>query len=577
MSSYLDLLEEIFNKDANRVAIKAYGKSITYGQLDEESNKLITLFNSVTQKNIRRVAIYGEGSVEHFATMLFCIKMNITFINVDVSWPKEYIAKICADLKIDYCFYKKQYQKIALNQCDGICIDDIDAKPTKSFDLKQARLSYIVTTSGTTGTAKYVLKKEEALIRSYKQMLSDVQIMSGGIAQQYSSLSFAYGLDQSLIMLISRKTICIGSRDTLTNLDTVYKNIAQNKADTAFFPASIIKLLSKNHLLFENIPTCLKAIVGGGEPLVVSADFIFEMRNHDIVLYNNYGSTETGTIFFSKYQPSILDIEEYNKVPVGARPLNGFQVKIINDQNGNEMSILCENFYNEYIETEKEQHNFIFSRDGSALVEYRTGDIADFNDSNYYIIGRGDNVVNIRGYRVSIEYIESVIMQILKGEECCVVPIHNPFLETRLVCFYSADKFNAQFVKEKSIEMLPKYMVPIVFQKVDKIEHSKNGKIDRKKMASTYNLLEPTYSFNNAVLVGRIQDIFHRVSHIDINDKQIDLSFERLGLDSIDIASAICLVEDEEKTSIPMSLIADKKIMSIRTLCEYIEKKKREN
>jgi non-ribosomal peptide synthase protein (TIGR01720 family) len=115
---------------------------------------------------------------------------------------------------------------------------------------------------------------------------------------------------------------------------------------------------------------------------------------------------------------------------------------------------------------------------------YKTGDLVRrLPSGNIEYIGRVDNQIKIRGFRVEINEIENAVNKLPQITETAVV-VNVSKEKERLVCFYVSDNeisYN-EFVR-KLKGLLPDYMIPSAFVKIEKLPITINGKIDRKNLA----------------------------------------------------------------------------------------------
>lgn len=583
IETYIHIFNRIVEKHPDKIAIKSYNKDITYTELKKVSLKIVQNLNNLQKNKGEIIALESDGTIFHFAAMIACIEAGITFINLDLRAPKNYIDSIIKDLGIEILIisekssylnniYKENFKNI-------ICENILEEESSDSIEKKIINETlFIVPTSGSTGTPKYVKKKMNSLIKSYEQFQERVDFLFEKTIEQCAPLNFAFGLELSLIFLATGNTICINEKKDYTDLKYLYKNIEKNNVEIAFWPAPIIKLLSRQPKLIENIPKSLKYIIVGGEPIVVSANLVFEFNKRDIKLLNNYGSTETGTIFFGCMDISLLDVEEFNQVSVGS-PLNGFEVLIL-DENLKEcrkgyLYIKSDEFLNEYHELEEEQKNKFFKSENYLnSVLCNMGDICEYRNGKYYIIGRNNNCINIKGYRVEIENIEFFITKILKGGECCVVPFENNFNETSIVCFYGSEKLKPFELKVELEKEIPEYMIPKLFIKLDKLHYLKNGKIDREKMKKLYYEKYFTVEKSSEKLEENILNILERVLGFNIKTEDKLLPFKLLGLDSLGFTDFISLIEEIEKINIEDNMLTIFYEENISKITDYIIKKR---
>jgi non-ribosomal peptide synthetase component F len=123
----------------------------------------------------------------------------------------------------------------------------------------------------------------------------------------------------------------------------------------------------------------------------------------------------------------------------------------------------------------------------SAEKVYATGDLARYlPDGRLIFLGRNDFQVKVRGYRIELEEIETVLLQQPGIAEAVVHPVVYSGAEPRLVGYYtvatSGEPVTSTTLKEALHSVLPPFMVPNAFVKLDSFPLTPNAKIDRKAL-----------------------------------------------------------------------------------------------
>jgi len=121
---------------------------------------------------------------------------------------------------------------------------------------------------------------------------------------------------------------------------------------------------------------------------------------------------------------------------------------------------------------------------------YRTGDVARWlPDGNVEYLGRDDNQVKIRGLRIELGEIENAIRE-HPGVADAVAVVRRPSEAVAMIIAYIVCRHEIDLasLKRRLKEVLPEYMIPNQFEKIDAIPLTPSGKADRKALP------EPTVS-----------------------------------------------------------------------------------
>jgi surfactin synthase thioesterase subunit len=117
---------------------------------------------------------------------------------------------------------------------------------------------------------------------------------------------------------------------------------------------------------------------------------------------------------------------------------------------------------------------------------YRTGDVGRYlDDGRLEFAGRRDYQVKVRGYRIELEEIESVVTQHPSAREAMVIVKKDAGGDDYLACYLTAEgEFDAEALRAFLAAKLPHYMIPAHFRALDSLPLNENGKHDRKALAA---------------------------------------------------------------------------------------------
>ena len=218
----------------------------------------------------------------------------------------------------------------------------------------------------------------------------------------------------------------------------------------------------------------LDTIIMCGEPFYPAIIKTIKNKFSPNKIFNCYGSTELSPwVFYYKYSPKhnkLINLQGI--VPIG-KPYKF--VKIYKRKS--ELILGGKNVVNGYLNSPN-QSKFFVKRN---LRYYRTGDIFIKKKNIYFIKGRRDKLIKIRGHRVELLEIESALRKNKSITNCVVFSIKKGQINNIFAALESS-YFNSNRIYKWLNKILPNYMIPkdIIFYK--KFYFNKNGKIDRTRI-----------------------------------------------------------------------------------------------
>jgi acyl-coenzyme A synthetase/AMP-(fatty) acid ligase len=235
----------------------------------------------------------------------------------------------------------------------------------------------------------------------------------------------------------------------------------------------------------QGLPDSVRTVNLAGEPLGEDLVEAIYARPHVRDVHDLYGPTET-TIY------STWARREPRGRPTIGTPIANTQIYLL-DKYGNpvpprvmgELSIGGEGVARGYLNRpELTAERFVpdrFSeRPGARL--YRTGDFARYrHDGCIEFLGRADNQVKLRGFRIELNEIATVLSRHPDVRDAAVIVREDKPGDKRLVAYVIARdrEPSAADLKALVVRLLPYYMVPDAFVALPHLPLTPNGKLDR--------------------------------------------------------------------------------------------------
>lgn len=486
-SSSFGLVQVQFEKQAqltpDRCAIRTSNSQSTYAELNARANQLARVLREAGVKPDQPVALLLPRSVDWFAAMLGVLKAGGAYIPIDDEYPEERIRHILQDSRAEVLMTVKEAQPIAF---DGKVLrvdDDTMLAGISTEDLepvnKPEDLAYVIYTSGSTGKPKGVMVEHRQLLAYVDAFQAQFQLTSADVVLQQASCSFDHFVEEAYPALLQGAGVMIAERMEVLELDRLQEMIEQYGVTIVTCQPLLLNELNKRSGLEQ-----VRLFISGGDMLKKSHISQLLQRSH---VYNSYGPTEA-TVCASYH---CCSEEDPSRVPIG-RPIRHYRIYVLDAHNRlmpigapGEICIagagVARGYYGNDTLTEA---SFVPDPFHPAERMYRTGDRGKWlSDGRLVFLGRNDDQVKVRGYRVEPGEIEHALAAHPEVEQAVVVPIHDASGEAALAAYVKPANSQANAnLRGFLAERLPSYMIPARLYRVEQIPMTAHAKVDKRTL-----------------------------------------------------------------------------------------------
>lgn len=560
------LLHERFasvaRRQPNAVALTSEGREWTYAELNEESNRIAHLLQSLEVGPEVLVALCFDRSPQMVLAILAVLKSGGAYVPLDPAYPSERLTYLLNDTRARVLLTQQslRHQLPASAGAEVICLDaepSLMTFPVTDPDskVKPDNLAYVIYTSGSTGDPKGVMVTHRNLTRLmasteafYEFGPEDVWTLFHSYAFDFSVWeiwgALAYGGRLVIVPhLVSRTPelfydLLVAEKVTVLNqTPSAFRQLIM--ADEQKGQADQLAGALKGKLM-------LRWVIFGGEALDL-ASLDPWVKRHGLErprLVNMYGITET-TVHVTCCPLSATEIATAQGSLIG-RSLPDLQLYVLDE--GCEPTLpgapgglsvggagLARGYLTRPALTAERFVPDPFSDEPGARL-YQSGDLARYwPDGTLEYLGRSDQQVKIRGFRIELGEIESILSRHPDVGESVVVA-HTNGNDRSLVAYVASRSDRTITSPELRAYLrrhLPDYMVPSALVVLDRLPLTPNGKLDRKALPSpeaghqpAQKLIEPETE-TERTLVNIWRQVLRR-ERVGIED-----NFFELGGDSI--------------------------------------------
>jgi len=506
-----EFAKEVPDKDAFRID----EQGLTYRELEEASNRLAHWLREKGVKKGDRVGLFLTKSLELPVAIYGVLKAGAAYVPIDPSIPVKRVQFIIEDCGIKLLISNSVKIKFLKSQevsgLQGVLggepeeswaettvypwqdLDSESCEPLKSSELAllDQDLAYIIYTSGSTGVPKGMMHTHRSGL-SYVEMsahLYEVGLESrlGNHASLHFDIStFDYLTGPNR----GATTIMIPEVALMFPVEVV--NLIRREQLTHWYsvPLGLIQLLERGKLETEEGGSSMRWVLSGGEPL--GPKYLHRLRRvwPQAHFSNSYGPTEVNqcTYFHIKSGESYGD----EAVPLGDACPN-YELIVLNEddlcveEGEGELLVRTSTMMAGYWNREDlNEKAFYFRKRISGFPErfYRTGDLVSVDQHGvYHFLGRKDRQIKIRGYRLELDEVERVLLNLPEVEEAAVVIGEDAGEKwVKAAVTVCQEGITASRLSQQLKGQLPSYGIPEEIKMITVFPRTGSDKIDRREV-----------------------------------------------------------------------------------------------
>ncbi|MGW7150517.1 amino acid adenylation domain-containing protein, partial [Streptomyces sp. NPDC054878] len=474
-SSVVELFERRVVVDPGAVAVVGGGESLTFGELGSAANRLA---NWLRGRGVGAESVVGlrlSRGVEMIVGILGVWKAGAAYLPVDGTLPSERVAFMLSDAGVS----------VVVDSGDLDRLSEVPETPV-GLDIDPAGLAYVMYTSGSTGVPK------------------GVAVTHGSLANYVSSVSGRLGWDVpgERYALLQAQVTDLGNTVVFSSLATGGQlHVLDEESVTD--PGAVAGYLTEQGIdAFKVVPSHLQALtsVAGMEPLLPvrslvlggeasSADWVQELvaAAGGRRVFNHYGPTET-TIGVATVELT-GELVAGGVVPIGS-PIANTRLFVLDDALqpvpvgvSGELYVAGEALARGYVgRPSLTGERFVACPFGAGERMYRTGDLVKWSpDGQLVFVGRADEQVKVRGFRIEPGEIEAVLRSHPDLTQAVVIAREDSPGDKRLVAYVvAAGGEEPEGLREFVAARLPDHMVPVAVVSLPELPLTASGKLDRK-------------------------------------------------------------------------------------------------
>lgn len=549
--SFHHLFETQVKLDGDKMALCFRDQELSYAELNRRANKLAQFL--VRERGAAPNQLIGvclHRSPDLLISLLAIAKSGAAYVPLDPKYPASRIAYMTAQAELSTILTNAAALPY-LGDCatHAVVLDDErwqssiarqhDSNPSVSAAHRGENLAYVLYTSGSTGRPKGVMIEHRGLINFLMQMLTEPGIDVTDVLLAVSSNSFDIHTVEILAPLMRGAKVVMADEDQYSDPQSLTELMVRHQVTIMqATPSTWVALLDSGWRATRRMK-----ILSAGEALSEKVkDGLLE--DPFLELWNVYGPTEI-TVYssakrvhdditlgkpFANTRYYILD-REMNPTPLGVF---------------GELYIAGDGLARGYLKQPELTQEVFLTRIPGGIPEqrlYRTGDFASRSPNGEVIYGgRRDNQVKVNGFRIEIGEIVSALENLSAVAQAAVIvkrlSEQSAFLAAFIVLREGHAWPGAAFA-DLLRDRLPAYMIPKVFQQLDRLPTNPNKKIDLKALAAldvaTVLAEREERSLPQTAVEKRIASTWAELLGLEAGSIALDDNLLERGVDSIHV------------------------------------------
>ncbi|MBP7337157.1 non-ribosomal peptide synthetase [Niveispirillum sp.] len=488
-----ELVAEQARRTPDAIALTYAGTSLTHGAVDAAANRLAHHLIAHGLRPGGLVGVHRRRSLDLPVMLLAILKAGGAYVPLNPAHPDGRIAAIIATARPAIILTGPDFPlaDIAIPLLDPDAEAEIIATwPDTPPDVAPApaRPAYVMFTSGSTGTPKGVAVPHRAIVNHQLWFGSTFALSADDVLLQMTSFDFDASVIEFFAPLLCGGRLVIAPPGSEKD-PAALRDLIQAGGITLFqaVPA-LLQVMAEGRLLAD-CPS-LRIILSGGEVLATDLQERLLVQVAPARLFNLYGPTETCIdAVFRECRPGWRQAT----VPIG-RPVNNMRAYVLDSQlrpvaagMPGELFLAGANLALGYLDAPALTDAAFLPDPFAGGRMYRTGDRVRLGPEGLEFLGRTDQQVKVRGFRIETAEVEAALNAIASVRESAVIGIRRPGdTEHRLLAFIAVvtgtvppDEAVLRAVLKRT---LPDYMVPAHFITLDALPLASSGKVDRRRL-----------------------------------------------------------------------------------------------
>ncbi|RSD07770.1 non-ribosomal peptide synthetase [Amycolatopsis eburnea] len=483
-------LHELFTAQArctpDRIAVTDGRRELTYRELDEAADRLASRLRAAGVGPGVLAGVCADRDADLVVALLGVLKAGGGYVPLDPRYPADRLGFVLADCRCPVVTGQRRFAD-RVPGVPFVALDDgAAAAETKPAAVRPDDTAYVIHTSGSTGRPKGVVVSHANVTRLFEVTRAEFGVTEDDTWTLFHSYAFDFSVWELWGALLHGGRVVVVPYEVSRDPEAFWRLLAEQRVTVLSQTPSAFRQLIRAAAAAGWPDTALRLVVFGGEALEPAALEPWFDRYGDRAprLVNMYGITET-TVHVTA-RPLTREDTAGAGSPIGA-PLDDLRVSLLDADlrpvppgEPGEVYVGGAGVAGGYLgRPGLTADRFVPDPAGPpGGRRYRTGDLAAVRDGELTFLGRVDDQIQFRGFRVEPAEIEAALTGLPGVSAAAVVLQHDQEGEAHLAGFVVAEA-GPREVRAALAGVLPAHLVPSTITALDALPLTANGKLDR--------------------------------------------------------------------------------------------------
>jgi amino acid adenylation domain-containing protein len=497
-------LEELFTARAaehpERTAVIAAGRALTYGELDQLSNRIARRLRRLGARPNLPVAVVLERGWEQVAAVLGVLKSGAPYLPIAPDLPPERFLHLLERGEVEVAVTSRAVARdrrwpaaVRRVAVDDPALGKLSGRGAGRVGTPED-LAYLIFTSGSTGLPKGVMIDHRGAVNTILDVNRRFGIGAEDRVLALSALSFDLSVYDVFGTLAAGGAVVM-PEPAANREPGRWREWMERERVTVWNSVPALMQMLVDHLegRGEALPPSLRLVLMSGDWIPVTLPDRIRGLRDGVELVSLGGATEAS--IWSICQP-IGEVEpSWTSIPYG-RPMANQRFHVLNEALlpcpawvPGQLHIAGQGLARGYWRDEATTAASFFLHPATGEPLYRTGDLGRYlPDGTIELLGREDFQVKVQGYRIELEEIEAALARHPSVRASVVTAVGEERGGKRLVAYVTLDAAPdapaavAEELRDFLQQRLPDYMVPHTFVVLESLPLTANGKVDRSAL-----------------------------------------------------------------------------------------------